>query len=61
MDRTEIAVYNANSEPVFRDFREQWLFGISKAKMVTTGGLRIHYQKAPQLSKEWGEGHTRHT
>jgi len=26
-------------------------------KMVTRGRLSIHLQKAPKLSKEWGEGH----
>jgi len=25
-------------------------------KIVTNGGPQIHLQKAPQLSKEWGEG-----
>ncbi|MBN2254945.1 MAG: hypothetical protein JW736_04510, partial [Deltaproteobacteria bacterium] len=28
-------------------------------KMVTRGRLSIHLQKAPQLSKEWGEGQVR--
>jgi hypothetical protein len=26
-------------------------------KMVTNGGPQMHSQKAPNLSKEWGEGH----
>jgi hypothetical protein len=56
MDRTEVVVCKANGETYFRDFREHWLFGINKAKMVTIGGLGIHYQKASKLSKEWGEG-----
>ena len=56
MDRIEVVVYKANGETVFRDFREHWLFGISKAKMVTISGLGIHCQKTSQLSKEWGEG-----
>ena len=45
MDRTEVVVCKANDETVFRDFREHWLFGISKAKMVTTGGPEFTFRR----------------
>jgi len=35
----------------------KWLLSVERAKMVTRGRLSVHLQKAPQLSKEWGEGH----
>ena len=41
----------------FPDLRKRWQFGIKTANMVTNGGPQIHLQKAPNLSKEWGEGH----
>jgi len=43
-------------KPFFLGFRKNWLLNIEVAKMVTNGGLGIHLQKAPKLSKEWGEG-----
>jgi hypothetical protein len=36
----------------------KWLLGVERAKIVKKGRLSIHLQKTPQLSKEWGEGHT---
>jgi len=35
------------------------VLGIGTDKMVTNGGPQIHLQKAPNLSKEWGEGQTK--
>jgi len=43
-------------KPFFLGSREKWLLGIERAKMVTTGRLSMQLQKAPQLSKAWGEG-----
>ena len=44
-------------KPFFRGSREKWLSAFKIDKMVTRGRLSIHLQEAPQLSKEWGEGH----
>jgi hypothetical protein len=57
MDRSEIVVPVSHGEAVFSRSREKWHRRIEIDKMVTNGGQRIHLQKAPQLSKEWGEGH----
>jgi hypothetical protein len=45
MDRIEIVVPASNGEAVFWDFREHWLFGISKAKMITTGGPEFTFRR----------------
>jgi hypothetical protein len=55
MDRIEIVVPRANGEVDFSEFTGKWLQGSKMDKMTTRGRLSIHLQKAPQLSKEWGE------
>ena len=60
MDGTEIVVPRANGEAVFSGFHEKWLLGNKMNKMVTTVGPGMHLQKAPKLSKEWGEGQEEH-
>lgn len=37
--------------------RQKWLQDSKMDRIVTRGRLLIHLQKAPQLSKEWGEAH----
>lgn len=34
--------------------RKKWLLGIGMDKMVTTGRLLLHLQRAPELSSQWG-------
>jgi hypothetical protein len=57
MDRVEIVDPRASSEVVFLRFDEKWLLDLGIDKMGMNGGPQIHLQKAPKLSKEWGEGH----
>jgi len=57
MDRIEIVAPEASGEAVFSGFTLKWLSAFKIDKMVTRGRLSIHLQEAPQLSKEWGEGH----
>jgi len=53
----EIVAPEASGEAVFSGFTLKWLSAFKTDKMVKKGGLSIHLQKAPKLSKEWGEGH----
>jgi hypothetical protein len=53
----EIVALEASTEAVFSGFTLKWLSAFKTDKMVERGGLSIHLQKAPKLSKEWGEGH----
>jgi hypothetical protein len=55
MDWFEIVVPEASGEVVFSGFTSKWLSAFKMDKMVTRGRLSIHLQKAPKLSKEWGE------
>jgi hypothetical protein len=55
----EIVAPEAFGEAVFSGFTLIWLSAFKTDKMVKRGGLTIHLQKAPKLSKEWGEGHSR--
>ena len=52
----EIVAPEASGEAVFSGFTLKWLSAFKTDKMVKRGGLSIHLQKAPKLSKEWGEG-----
>jgi hypothetical protein len=54
----KIVAPEASGEAVFSGFKLKWLSAFKMDKMVTRGRLSIHLQKAPQLSKEWGEGHS---
>jgi hypothetical protein len=44
-------------KPFFWGLREKWLLGKEMDKMVMTGGPRMHLQKAPKLSSQWGTPH----
>jgi hypothetical protein len=52
----EIVAPEASGKAVFSGFTLKWLSAFKMDKMVTRGRLSVHLQKAPQLSKEWGEG-----
>jgi len=52
----EIVVPRASGEAVFSGFTAKWLLNLGMVKMGMNGGPQIHLQKAPNLSKEWGEG-----
>ena len=56
----EIVAPEASGEAVFSGFTLKWLSAFKTDKMVKRGGLSIHLQKAPKLSKEWGEGQAKH-
>jgi len=58
MDWFEIVAPEASGEAVFSGFTLKWLLAFNIDKMVTRGRLSVHLQKAPKLSKEWGEGQT---
>ena len=55
-DRDEIVAPEASGEAIFSGFTLKWPSAFKMDKMVTRGRLSVHPQKAPQLSKEWGEG-----
>jgi len=55
-DRDEIVAPEASGEAIFSGFTLKWPSAFKMDKMVTRGRLSVHLQKAPQLSKEWGEG-----
>jgi hypothetical protein len=56
MNWFEVVAPEASGEAVFSGFTLKWLSAFKMDKMVTRGRLSVHLQKAPQLSKEWGEG-----
>jgi hypothetical protein len=45
-------------KPFFRGTRKKCLLGIGMDKMVTTGRLLLHLQRALELSSQWGPPHS---
>ena len=41
-------------KPFFRGSPKKWLPDSRMAKMVTTGRLLMHLQRAPEMSRQWG-------